>query len=87
MGEGEPGPLEGAGPGDVLVVAETPEVAQALAGLVRGAGGRPVVVPSSTGRSPSAATGARARQPATAKVRLEDRDGRWDRGEHRRADR
>jgi secretion/DNA translocation related CpaE-like protein len=42
---GTGGPEDAAGPGEVLVVAGTPALAQTLARLVRGAGGRPVVVP------------------------------------------
>ena len=40
-------------PGQVLVVAGTPELAQALAHLVRSAGGRPVVVPDRPGAGES----------------------------------
>jgi secretion/DNA translocation related CpaE-like protein len=43
MSQGDGGP---GGPGEILVVADAPELAQAVAGLVRAAGGRPVVVPS-----------------------------------------
>jgi secretion/DNA translocation related CpaE-like protein len=50
MGHADAGPVQAGGPGDVLVVTETPELAQTLAGLVRGAGGRPVVVPSGEAR-------------------------------------
>jgi secretion/DNA translocation related CpaE-like protein len=38
-------PVGATGPEDVLIVAESPDLTQTLAGLVRGAGGRPVVVP------------------------------------------
>jgi secretion/DNA translocation related CpaE-like protein len=46
MGEQDRGPVEAVGAGDVLVAADDPDLAQSLAGLVRAAGGRPVIVPS-----------------------------------------
>jgi secretion/DNA translocation related CpaE-like protein len=45
MSQGDAGAAGAAGPAEIVVLGDEPELVRALVGLVRGAGGRPVVVP------------------------------------------